>query len=124
MGDHETPGMKTMACYAASVAARSPAFAQYAALTAQKAAEIVVQSRSQAKKKSGKALQGAADNSLSVIVQILIHHQQAVAAAEAQLWSTWLSGLPCQVDDQEGIRNNKLLLQFLQQQKPAVIGEG
>merc|ERR1712137_66042 len=122
--DAPSPGLKTMACYAASVAARSPAFAQYAAPTAQKAAEIVVQSRSQAKKKSGKALQAAADNSLSLIVQVLLHHQQAVAAGEAQLWSTWLTGLPCQVDEQEGIRNNKLLLQFLQQQKPAVIGEG
>merc|ERR1712232_1354321 len=75
-------------------------------------------------KKSGKPLQAAADNALSALVQILLHHQASVAGSEAVLWNVWLNGLPCQVDDQEGIRNNKILLGLLQQQNPVVVGEG
>jgi hypothetical protein len=121
---HECPGLNGMACYAASTAAKLQAFAPYAQATAQKAVEIIQQARGQGKKKSAKPLQSAADNALSALVQILLNHKAVIAAAEPQLWSTWLAGLPCQQDEQEGQRNNKILLTLMQQQHPHVVGEG
>merc|ERR1712129_398178 len=51
------------------------------------------------------------------------NHPQA-AATQGNLWSTWLSGLPCQEDTEEGSRNNKALLRLAQQQTPGLVGDG
>jgi len=121
---HECPGLKGMAFYAASAAAKLQAFAPHAQATAQKAVESIQQARGQGKKKSAKPLQAAADNALSALVQVLLNHKAVIAAAEQQLWSTWLAGMPCQEDEQEGQRNNKILLMLMQQQHAHVVGEG
>merc|ERR1712194_241812 len=99
---HQTPEIRQPACYGISLAAKQPAFAECAAAAAE--------SLAQAKKNSNKPAQGAADNALSALAEILLHHQQAVAAGEAQMWSVWLQGLPCQEDEDEGKRNHGILL--------------
>jgi hypothetical protein len=121
---HKCEGLRGMAFYSASMAAKLQAFAPHAQATAQKAAELIQHARSQGKKKSAKPLQASADNAMSALVQILLNHQATVAAAEAQLWSVWLAAMPCQEDEQEGQRNNKILVTLVQQQHPKVVGEG
>mmetsp|Transcript_99141 Transcript_99141/g.280086 ORF Transcript_99141/g.280086 Transcript_99141/m.280086 type:complete len:1111 (+) Transcript_99141:101-3433(+) len=111
-------------CYGASLAAKDPAFASMAAETAAKLAEVVTQSRTRAKKKSEKPAQACADNALSALLEILTNHPQAVAANEAQLWGLWLQGLPCQEDEQEGVKNHGALVRLTQGEKREVIGEG
>lgn len=120
---HEDPHIRQPACYGVSLAAKVPAFGQFAAESARNLAEIISRSRGRAKKKSEKHLQACADNALSGLLEVLQQHQQAVAAQSANLWEVWLSGLPCQVDEQEGHKNHKALLLMIQQQVPAVVGE-
>merc|ERR1739845_12328 len=43
-------------------------------------------------------------------------------SAVPQMWTTWLHGLPCQQDEEEGKRNHKLLVQFASQERPEVLG--
>jgi len=112
------------ACYGASLAAKNPAFAEVAAETAVNLAKVISESRALAKKKSQKPAQACADNALSALMEILMTHQQAVAAQEAQFWSTWLQALPCQEDEEEGKKNHAMLLQLVQSEKKEVVGEG
>jgi len=121
---HKSPEIRQPACYGASLAAREPAFAALAPEVAQKLSEVVTSSRGRAKKKSEKPVQACADNALTAIMEILTHHQAAVAAGEAQLWNTWVSGLPCQEDEQEGVKNHKMLLTMTQAENKFVVGEG
>lgn len=121
---HKNSELRTMACYVASMAAALPDFAPHARAAAQAAAEVVVQTRGRGKAKSEKPAQKAADNALSALVEMLLHQQPALAETAGQLWSAWLAGLPCQEDEAEGLRNNRLLLTLVQQQNPAVVGEG
>jgi hypothetical protein len=109
------------ACYAISYAARSPAFAPHAQAAAQSASQVVTQTRALSKKKSAKYAQGAADNAISVLLEVLEHHP---SAAGGDLWTVYLAGLPCQEDTVEGDRNNKALLRLLQLQAPGLVGEG
>jgi len=111
------------ACYGVSMAARLPAFAPHAVTAAQRGAQVVTEARSRSKKKSDQEAQCAADNALSVLLEVLENHPQA-AATQGNLWSTWLSGLPCQEDTEEGSRNNKALLRLAQQQTPGLVGDG
>jgi len=97
------------ACFAISMAARSPAFAAQAGVAAQRATQVVLEARSRANKKSDKEAQCAADNAVSVLLEILEHHP---SAAQGDLWGAWLAGLPCQEDTEEGTRNNKALLRL------------
>jgi len=122
--NHRTPDLKATACYLASNAAKLQAFAPFAVTSASIVAGIVSHARGQGKKKSAKPLQGAGDNALSALVQLLLNHKQLLMEEESQYWATWLAGLPCQEDEQEGMRNNKILLTLLQQESPAVVGEG
>merc|ERR1712037_650652 len=78
------------ACYAVALAAKNPAFAQFAMETSQTLMKVVTDARARAKKKSERPAQA--------IAEILLHHQPTVAAIEAQLWSVWLQALPCQED--------------------------
>lgn len=111
------------ACYGTSLAARNPAFAEVAVETAASLAKVITESRARAKKKSEKPAQACADNALSALMEILLHHQQAVAAQQAQLWDVWLKALPCQEDEEEGKKNHALLLQLVQSEKKEVVGE-
>merc|ERR1712232_1465038 len=120
----EAAPVRMMACNAASMAGRLPAFAPFAADSARRAAELLSQTRARGKKKSEIPAQMAADNALAVIAEVALHHQPSVAAVEAELWGAWLAGLPCQQDEIEAIRNNKLLLGLVQKQPPALLGEG
>jgi len=121
---HPEPEMRQPVCYGMSLAAKLPAFAPAAQDAAAKLSEVVTKSRGRSKKKSEKITQACADNALSGLVQILLNHEQQLANVKAQLWDVWLSGLPCQEDDEEGIRNHKQLLSLLQQERPEVVGEG
>merc|ERR1711920_522506 len=98
-----------------------------------KLSDVITQSRSRAKKKSEKIAQACADNAVSALVEILLNHQVVLsgaggypggASAEAQLWGVWLAALPCQEDEQEGVKNHKILLKLVSQQKPEIVGEG
>jgi len=120
----EDPAVRMMANNAASMAARLPAFAPFAAATARRAGEVLSRTRARAKKKSELPAQMAADNAIAVIAEVLLHHPATVVGAEAELWSAWLAGLPCQEDEAEGVRNNKILLGLAQQQNVALLGEG
>jgi len=120
---NEDAAIRQPACYGVSLAAKDPAFAPVAAAAAEKLCKVVTESRGRAKKKSEKPLQACADNALSGIIAILLNHQPAVASLESQLWQVWLSGLPCQQDDEEGIKNHRHLLHLLQQEKAQVVGE-
>merc|ERR1712187_602142 len=59
----------------------------------------------------------------SGLINILQHHQAAVAGVEAQLWTGWLSGLPCQEDEEEGVKNHKILLQLVASEKSEVLNQ-
>lgn len=116
--------LRQPACYAVIWAAKDPAFASMAPEVATKLAEMIVSTRALSKKKSSEPDQSCADNALSALVSLLEHHQPALAAAEAQLWSAWLGGLPCRVDDDEGHRNHKTLVRLVQQENKGVLGDG
>lgn len=118
----EAAEIRTPACYAVSFLAKEAAFAPYAADTAGKLAEVVVRSRARGKKKSEKPSQMAADNALSALVELLRVHEATVGNVQAQLWDTWIAGLPCQEDEAEGVRNTGILLQLIEQQKPQIVG--
>jgi hypothetical protein len=117
-------GIRQPACWCVSFAAQNPAFAPLAAETAKGLADMVTQTRTRAKKKSEKSTQACADNALSALIEILAHPREAVAGAEAQLWGVWVRGLPCQVDEAEGVRNHKMLVELVQSERPEVVGEG
>jgi len=112
------------ACYAVSLAAREAAFAPLAVETAQKLQQVVTQSRGRAKKKSEKPAQACADNALSGLVMILLTHKDVIGPLLAELWGVWLQGLPCQQDEEEGIRNHKNLLKFVMEERAEVLGQG
>lgn len=116
--------LRQPACYAVIFAAKDPAFAPMALEVANKLAELIGETRALPKKKSAQPDQCCADNALSALVSVLENQQPTVAASEAQLWNAWLSGLPCQVDKEEGHRNNKTLVRLLQQEKKELLGEG
>jgi len=120
---HRSPELRQPACYAVSLAAKNPAFAQFAAETAATLVKVITESRGRAKKKSEKPAQAAADNALSALAEVLVHHQQSVAASEAQMWAVWLQGLPCQEDDEEGKRNHGRLLQMVVAERREVVGD-
>jgi len=121
---HQSPAIRQPACYGASLAAKDAAFAPFATAAATSLSQLVTQTRGAAKKKSDKPAQACADNALSALAEILMTHQQTVAAGEAQLWGVWLQGLPCQADEEEGIKNHKTLLRLVQAEKPQIVGEG
>ena len=107
--------MRTPACYAASFLVREAAFAPYVTDTTTKLAQVFTTTRARGKKKSEKPAQMAAGNACSALVELLIHHAAPLAAAQTQLWSTWLEGLPVQENEEEGVRNHKILLQPVNQ---------
>merc|ERR1712217_927460 len=47
----------------------------------------------------------------------------ALSTSGRQCWSAWIEGLPCQEDEDEGVRNHGTLVQLIEKQKPEVIGE-
>jgi hypothetical protein len=116
--------LRAPACYAVSFVVRQAAFSPHAVETGKKLAELVGTSRSSKKGKKAKAANLVADNALSALMELLTHHDSAVAAAAAQLWGAWVAGLPCVEDDSEGVRNHGTLVQLVQMQKPEVIGAG
>lgn len=85
---------------------------------------IIADARSRTKKKSEKDAQSVADNALSALVQILLNYSAALQGGCASLWSAWLGGLPCQEDEQEAERNHALLVEFVMDEKPEVVGAG
>jgi len=122
---NEDAEIRQPACYGLSVAAKEPAFASLVPSAAERLAGVVTDARERSKKKkSDKLAQAAADNAISAIIQILLNHNVGDAAAAGQLWNVWLSGLPCQADEEEGARNHKLLLKLLVEERREVIGEG
>jgi len=118
------PEARQPACSAAGLAAKNPAFAQFAVETANKLVQVVSESRGRAKKKSEKPAQACADAALTAIASILEHHQPTVAALQTQMWNAWLQGLPCQEDETEGKRNHDTLLQLTLKENRDVLGEG
>jgi len=121
---HQNPELRQPACYGMSLAAKDPAFAPLSVDVSQKLAQIVTQARGLEKKKTHKPAQGVADNALTALVEILLNHSATLGAAQPQLWSVWMGGLPCQEDGEEGEKNHATLLQLIQQEKPEVVGEG
>lgn len=120
---HQMPALRQPACYGTSLAAREPAFASFAQEAAKSLSEVVSQTRS-AKKKSDKPAQACADNALTALVQILRSHPETIQAAAPQLWGVWLQGLPCQADEEEGVKNSRILLELVVGEHPQVVGEG
>lgn len=121
---HESADIRQPACYAMSLAAKNPAFAEVALAAAKNLAQVVTTSRGRAKKKSEKPAQAAADNAESALIEILMNQSAAVASAAPELWKVWVSGLPCQIDDDEGRKNHQILLQLVQAEKAEVLGPG
>mmetsp|Transcript_946 Transcript_946/g.2665 ORF Transcript_946/g.2665 Transcript_946/m.2665 type:complete len:1113 (-) Transcript_946:255-3593(-) len=121
---HESADIRQPACYAMSLAAKNPAFAEVALDAARKLAQVVTTSRQRAKKKTEKPAQAAADNAESALIEILMKQSAALGNAAPELWKVWVSGLPCQIDDDEGKKNHELLLQLVQQEKAEVLGPG
>eukprot|EP00405_Crypthecodinium_cohnii_P024155 CAMPEP_0206488576 /NCGR_PEP_ID=MMETSP0324_2-20121206/42530_1 /ASSEMBLY_ACC=CAM_ASM_000836 /TAXON_ID=2866 /ORGANISM="Crypthecodinium cohnii, Strain Seligo" /LENGTH=1115 /DNA_ID=CAMNT_0053967697 /DNA_START=95 /DNA_END=3442 /DNA_ORIENTATION=- len=120
---HQSTALRQPACYAVSLAAQVKAFAQFAPSAATTLSQVISQTRQAGKKKSQREAQACADNALSALVEILTTHQQAVAGAEGQLWSVWLNALPIQVDEVEGVKNHRTLLNLVKAEHPQVIGE-
>lgn len=120
---HPSAELRQPACYGASLAAKDPAFAPAAAETMGKLAEVVASTRQRAKKKSEKPAQACADNALSAMLEILRNHKAALADKEAAMWGVWMSGLPCQEDEQEGQKNHKVLVEMVLAESPAILGD-
>mmetsp|Transcript_100420 Transcript_100420/g.183203 ORF Transcript_100420/g.183203 Transcript_100420/m.183203 type:complete len:1116 (+) Transcript_100420:87-3434(+) len=121
----EKGDIRAAACYAVSFAARQSAFSAHAGETATRLAEVISRTRAaKSKKKSDKLQQMAADNALSALMEILLHHEGTVEAGKTELWGAWVAGLPCQEDNDEGVRNHGTLLQLVQKEKPEVVGAG
>jgi hypothetical protein len=120
---HNDATLRQPACYGVSLAAKEPNFASAAMQAAEHLAQVVSETRKRGKKKSEKPAQACADNALSGLINILQHHQAAVASGEAQLWSVWMAGLPCQEDEEEGVKNHKILLQLIASEKKEVLGQ-
>lgn len=112
------------ACYAISLAAREGAFAPAALETAKKLQQVVTQSRGRAKKKSERQAQACADNALTGLVTIAQFQREALGAEVEQFWDCWLQGLPCQEDDEEGIKNHRSLLKFVMEERIEVLKQG
>eukprot|EP00928_Gymnodinium_smaydae_P039658 TRINITY_DN27044_c0_g6_i1.p1 TRINITY_DN27044_c0_g6~~TRINITY_DN27044_c0_g6_i1.p1 ORF type:complete len:530 (+),score=103.21 TRINITY_DN27044_c0_g6_i1:69-1658(+) len=121
---NEDDKIRTPACYAISFVARQDAFGQFALDIATKLAQVISQTRARGCKKAHKPAQMAADNALSALMEILVHHGSALDAAQVPLWTSWVAGLPCQEDEDEGVRNHGMLLQLLEKQRSEVIGVG
>jgi len=124
---NELPQLRQPACYGASLAARLPAFATFAPQAAQCLSEVVSRTRNAKKKTKSledKHAQACADNALTGLAQILVTHGDAVKGGEEQLYSVWMKGLPCQADEEEGVKNSKTLLEFVASEKPQVVGPG
>jgi hypothetical protein len=117
---HPDPDLRQPALYGLSQAAKNPAFAEVAVDTAGKMISVIQQSRSRAKKKSEKHSQACADNALSALLEIMQNHQAVLAGKEAPMWDAWLLGLPCQEDEEEGIKNHKVLLELAQSQSDKI----
>eukprot|EP00405_Crypthecodinium_cohnii_P009370 CAMPEP_0206433370 /NCGR_PEP_ID=MMETSP0324_2-20121206/8490_1 /ASSEMBLY_ACC=CAM_ASM_000836 /TAXON_ID=2866 /ORGANISM="Crypthecodinium cohnii, Strain Seligo" /LENGTH=1119 /DNA_ID=CAMNT_0053899617 /DNA_START=37 /DNA_END=3396 /DNA_ORIENTATION=- len=122
---NQDPEIRQPACYGVSRAAKQPAFAPLAAQAAERVARVVTETRGRGKKKktSEKLAQACADNALSAVINILLHQDIGDAAAKAQLWNVWLSGLPCQVDEEEAAYNHGVLLKLICEEKAEVVGE-
>eukprot|EP00927_Polykrikos_kofoidii_P014399 TRINITY_DN16301_c1_g1_i1.p1 TRINITY_DN16301_c1_g1~~TRINITY_DN16301_c1_g1_i1.p1 ORF type:complete len:1112 (-),score=279.80 TRINITY_DN16301_c1_g1_i1:109-3444(-) len=122
IADPSSAEIRRPACFGVSLAAANPAFAPMAVATAQQLTEVIGQSRGKGtKKRMDKLHQAVADNALSALVQILTHHPEA---SSPQAWNVWLKGLPCKEDEQESIKNTKVLLTLVQGEKAEVVGEG
>mmetsp|Transcript_32082 Transcript_32082/g.51405 ORF Transcript_32082/g.51405 Transcript_32082/m.51405 type:complete len:1109 (+) Transcript_32082:54-3380(+) len=113
--------LRQPACYGISLAAKDPNFAAMAQQAAEILAKVITETRGRSKKKSEKPAQAAADNALSALVSILQNHQASVASASAQLWEVWYNGMPCQEDEEEGQKNNKILVQLIMSENPAAL---
>jgi HEAT repeat protein len=116
--------MRQPACWCISCAAKDPAFAEFALETSLRLAELVSQTRKLAKKKSFKPAQACADNALSALIEILLNHPGVAGSQEARVWSVWVTSMPCQVDEAEGVKNHKKLLELVCAERPEVLGEG
>merc|ERR1711865_610765 len=112
------------ACFGISLAAREAAFAPVALDAAKKLSQVVTQSRGRAKKKSERPAQACADNALSGLIVLLQNHKEALGASQEQLWDLWLQALPCQEDEEEGVRNHKNLLKFVMEERIEVLKQG
>lgn len=112
------------ACYGVSLVAREAAFAPVALETAKKCEQVITQSRNRAKKKSEKQAQACADNALSGLIAIVLQHGAALGAEQEQFWNVWLQGLPCQEDEEEGIKNHRNLLKFVMEERIEVLKQG
>jgi hypothetical protein len=113
--------LRQPACYGISLAAKDPNFAAMAQQAAEILAKVITETRARSKKKSEKPAQAAADNALSALVNILQNHQASVASAAPQLWEVWFNGMPCQEDEEEGKKNNKILVQLIMSENPAAL---
>eukprot|EP00812_Abedinium_dasypus_P010022 NODE_366_length_1630_cov_208.404444.p1 GENE.NODE_366_length_1630_cov_208.404444~~NODE_366_length_1630_cov_208.404444.p1 ORF type:complete len:354 (+),score=143.26 NODE_366_length_1630_cov_208.404444:100-1161(+) len=119
--------MRQPACYGISHAAKQPAFGEVALQVAMSLKQVIVRGRLASQKMTGLTAQetkAATDNALSALMEILTHHTAVLGPNEAELWQVWLGALPCQVDDDEGIRNHKALFELLQREVPQITGEG
>jgi hypothetical protein len=115
------PALRQPACYGISLAAKDPNFAAMAQQAAEILAKVITETRARSKKKSEKPAQAAADNALSALVNILQNHQASVASAAEQLWNVWYNGLPCQEDEEEGAKNNKILVQLVMSESQSAL---
>jgi len=120
---HQSAALRQPACYAVCWAAREAAFAPLAVSFAQNLAQVVTQARNSKSKKAGKPAQACADNALAALLEILNTHGQALGGGEAELWTVWLGGLPCRVDDEVGVINHKALLRLAQAENVHIVGE-
>eukprot|EP00746_Dinoflagellata_sp_MGD_P162698 gnl/MRDRNA2_/MRDRNA2_90374_c0_seq1.p1 gnl/MRDRNA2_/MRDRNA2_90374_c0~~gnl/MRDRNA2_/MRDRNA2_90374_c0_seq1.p1 ORF type:complete len:1144 (-),score=262.67 gnl/MRDRNA2_/MRDRNA2_90374_c0_seq1:112-3543(-) len=119
---HEKQELRQPACYGTSLAAKQAAFGKYATEVATKLSEIIIAARQgKQKKKKDKPVQACADNAVTALAEILMNHQ--AVANRSELWSIWQAGLPCETDDEEAVKNHKLLLRLVEQQMPEILGD-
>merc|ERR1719356_1671309 len=115
---HNSPDIRQPCCYGLSMAAKVPEFAAAAPTAARNLVEVVTKTRALPKQKKHKQDQAVADNALSALIEIWLNHRQAIAAHQGDLLKCWVSGLPCQEDEEEGKKNHKFLLQFVRESNP------
>jgi hypothetical protein len=115
--------VRQAACYAVGCAAKCQAFDTAVGQILPVLQVIVDQTRAQKKKRNAqaKANDRAADNALSALLQIAIHHSKNLPDVQA-VWTYLLERLPLREDDEESIKVNREVVNLVMKEDGSCLG--
>mmetsp|Transcript_20916 Transcript_20916/g.45998 ORF Transcript_20916/g.45998 Transcript_20916/m.45998 type:complete len:1121 (+) Transcript_20916:89-3451(+) len=115
--------VRQAACYAVGCAAKCQAFGNAVGQVLPTLQLIIDQTRAQKKKRNAqaKANDRAADNALSALLQIVIHHPQSLPDVQS-VWVYLLDRLPLREDEEESVKVNKELVTLVRKEDGNCLG--